>query len=137
MLEFLNQPGIREPFWFCMGIIVYRTASTVITHGHMFLTVQTVYKQILVLLASVINEVLFINGLKYREMKENGIEESKIEEMKAVDESSLFKWANSMIVVMKSTCPKLYYKAVEYNNWVEAMEYIQSELHKLDGGKHK
>ena len=133
MLELINQPGIREVFWFCMGIIVYRTASTVITHGHMFLHVQMVVRQVIILLASIINQILFINSVKYKEMKSNGHSEEEIERTKNVDIKALHTWANSVVLMMKSYCPKIYHKAVDFDTWEQACVHIQENLEDSDG----
>ena len=115
-----------EIFWFFLGAIgaVFLTRLLSITHAA--LLVSNTINDSLLMLSKVHEDVAFIRELKAKHMREVGMDHSQIKKFEKIDAHILGNWKETVIQNMISNCPLAFRKIMKFNNWKEAMQYLDS-----------
>ena len=123
--------GMNEFLWFALGVFSYRIVSGILQYGNLSILFEEQLNHILKLLHILSEDLDKSLEMKYDVMRDAGISEEKIKNVKEND-NQLFKiWREMTISRIITHWPKLYKKLIQFNNWREAIVQLQKAKKKL------
>ena len=115
--------------WAVAGAGFYKISFVIINVGRYSLFAKLIVIQCLKLLGCVVEDLAFVQELKYLQLAKSGMGEEQIEFIKKVDDQALSRWKENSIKTFKTAFPGVLTNIVKFNNWEEAMKELD-RLHK-------
>ena len=109
---------------FFSGIFTYSVLSSFIGIGRIGLYIREVEKNALIMLATSAESIAFIQSIKYKTMKENGISADTIQSTKNIDDYNFSAWKNSAVSKLLAAYPEKYRSLKRYVDWNTAMDFL-------------
>ena len=107
--------GMNEFLWFALGVFSYRIVSGILQYGNLSILFEEQLNHILKLLHILSEDLDKSLEMKYDVMRDAGISEEKIKNVKEND-NQLFKiWREMTIARIITHWPKLYKKLIQYS----------------------
>ena len=123
--------GMNEFLWFILGVFSYRIVSGILQYGQLSMLFEEQLNHVLKLLHILSEDLDKSLEMKYDVMRDAGISEEKIKNVKEND-NQLFKiWREMTIARIITHWPKLYKELIQFNNWGEAISQLQKAKKKL------
>ena len=95
------------------------------------ISMYKLYDHVLKNILLIISLAMFNHAIRYelvyKKLKENGVEEDKLEKIKQEDVAVLRKWADDCISSLIVFFPKAYKKLININSWHDAVKYLEKE----------
>ena len=102
---------------------------------HMWRLLREVIAHLLLICLGIIEDVEFLKELKRKQMHESGFTREQIRKFEEVDERTLTKWKDAVILSLVTKVPRGFRTMMPFNNWHEAMAFLRTELRALAGEK--
>ena len=109
---------------FFSGVFTYSVLSSFIGIGRIGLYIREVEKNALIMLATSAESIAFIQSIKYRTMKENGISADTIQSTKNIDDYNFSAWKNSAVSKLLAAYPEKFKGLKRYVDWNTAMDFL-------------
>ena len=100
---------------------------------HMWRLLREVIAHLLLICLGIIEDVEFLKELKRKQMHESGFTREQIRKFEEVDERTLTKWKDAVILSLVTKVPRSFRSMMPFNNWHEAMAFLRTELRALGG----
>ena len=120
---------MKAATWFMCGVLCHRTLAIFLGYGRVAMFAQEMNDSILKLIGSVVEDLAFIRELKYKTIRESGLDDEKLELMKSVDSQLTTSWKRDRINRFLNSYPKRYHHLIQFSDWDEAMARL-TELYK-------
>jgi len=117
--------------WAAAGAIFYKASSAIISAGRYTIFAKGVVCHCLTLMGTVVEDLAFIQELKYQQLAKSELSEKQIDFIKQVDEQTLENWKENSINIFKNSFPGPLSSIVKFANWKEAMKELD-RLHKTN-----
>ena len=115
---------MEQAMWFFAGVVSFKLIAKLLEYKQLVdFTAQTGL-QILMVAANVLQDVAFMQSIKYRNLKENGASEAELQLIKEIDEQVILNWKNSVIMKFKSTIPTSVARVFDFDDWDGAMRSL-------------
>jgi len=118
---------------FCAGIFTSVYLTRLIEVVHLWKIVQEVVARLLLMCVTIIEDVAFIKQLKKNQMEKANFTAEQIREFEEMDEYTLTKWKDSVILSLVNTAPPRFRGALPFTNWNEAVKFLEEILCKTKG----
>jgi len=102
---------------------------------HMWRLLREVIAHLLLMCVGIIEDVEFLKELKRKQMREADFTREQIRKFEEVDERTLTKWKDAVILSLVTKVPRNFRSMMPFNNWHEAMAFLRTELRALGGEK--
>ena len=131
-----HELGIFIVLGFVGGVFMsfYLTRFMEVVHMHRLF--RQFLAHLLVMCVGIIEDVAFLKELKRKQMVEANFTQEQIAKFEEVDDHTLTNWKNSVILSLRSKAPPPFKTMMPFNNWNEAVAFIERELVKLRGRKN-
>ena len=116
-----------EALWFFSGIISFQILSALFRYSQLALFAQEIIVSCLSLLVKLHEDAAFIQQLKHKILEDSDISKEKINLILETDKRSLRGWRVSVITHFLMAFPRSFRGLVKFNNWEQAMIYLQNE----------
>jgi len=103
---------------------------------HMWRLLREVVAHLLLMCVGIIEDVEFLKELKRKQMLEADFTREQIRKFEEVDERTLTKWKDTVILSLVTKVPRNFRSMMPFNSWHEAMAFLNRELRDL-GGKEE
>jgi hypothetical protein len=100
---------------------------------HMWRLLREVIAHLLLMCLEIVEDVAFLQELKRKQMHESGFTREQIRKFEEVDERTLTKWKDAVILSLVTKVPRSFRSMMPFNNWREAMAFLNTELRALKG----
>tara|TARA_R110002020_G_scaffold414335_1_gene623838 strand:- start:974 stop:1384 length:411 start_codon:yes stop_codon:yes gene_type:complete len=100
---------------------------------HMWRLLREVIAHLLLMCLEIVEDVAFLQELKRKQMNESGFTREQIRKFEEVDERTLTKWKDAVILSLVTKVPRSFRSMMPFNNWREAMAFLNTELRALKG----
>ena len=120
-----NADLVKATAWFFAGVLCHRFVARLIGYAQLSLFAEELNMSMLRLIKSVLDDMLFIKQSKYKTMRQAGIAEDKIEQVKSFDDQAYHSWKNNLMNQFLSAYPRTLYHTVKFSDWDEAMKKIE------------
>jgi CRISPR/Cas system-associated endonuclease Cas1 len=117
-----------EALWFFGGAISFQLLSKLFRYGQLVHFTSEVGLYILNLCALIEYDVAYMRALKYKQLRDSGVEEKQIQLIKDIDKESINNWKHSVILKFKQTLPKSVRGVFAFNDWDGAMRVLDQHL---------
>tara|TARA_R110000824_G_scaffold191891_3_gene373695 strand:- start:3707 stop:4084 length:378 start_codon:yes stop_codon:yes gene_type:complete len=118
-------------FGMCVGGIVGLFLNHALRFGQAALMFKDAEYMCLQMLALSLEDASFLKTVKHRFIKQMDSPENIIKITINDDEFNLDRWKKESIKRLMARYPSNYSRIVEYNNWTEAMQFLEKERKKL------
>lgn len=98
---------------------------------HMWRLLREVIAHLLLMCLGIVEDVAFLQELKKKQMKESDFTREQIRKFEEVDERTLTKWKDAVILSLVTKVPRPFRSMMPFNNWHEAMVFLNKELRAL------
>ena len=102
---------------------------------HMWRLLREVIAHLLLICLGIIEDVEFLKELKRKQMHESGFTREQIRKFEEVDERTLTKGKDAVILSLVTKVPRPFRSMMPFNTWHEAMAFLRTELRELGGEK--
>ena len=116
---------------FISGIIITVFLSYALGIGLGLLLFKEAEYMCLQMLALSIEDAAFLKVVKQQFMKQFDYNKNVVKITINDDEFNLDKWKKESIIRLMDRYPPTYKRIVEYNNWKEAMQFLEKERKKM------
>ena len=120
---------LKAATWFLCGVVCHRFLAALLGYGRVAIFAQEMNDSVLKLVGSVVEDLAFARELKYKTIKESGLEDTQLELIKSVDSQLTESWKRDLINRFLNAYPKRYYHLIQFSDWDEAMARL-TELYK-------
>ncbi len=100
---------------------------------HMWRLLREVIAHLLLMCVGIIEDVEFLKELKKKQMKDSGFTPEQMRKFQEVDDRTLTKWKDAVILSLVTKVPRSFRSMMPFNNWHEAMAFLNAELRSLKG----
>ena len=100
---------------------------------HMWRLLREVIAHLLLMCVGIIEDVEFLKELKKKQMKDSGFTPEQMRKFQEVDDHTLTKWKDAVILSLVTKVPRSFRSMMPFNNWHEAMTFLNGELRSLKG----
>ena len=100
---------------------------------HMWRLLREVIAHLLLMCVGIIEDVEFLKELKRKQMHESGFTQEQMRKFQEVDDMTLTKWKDAVILSLITKVPRGFRTMMPFNNWHEAMAFLRTELKELSG----
>ena len=100
---------------------------------HMWRLLREVIAHLLLMCVGIIEDVEFLKELKKKQMKDSGFTPEQMRKFQEVDDRTLTKWKDAVILSLVTKVPRSFRSMMPFNNWQEAMAFLNAELRSLKG----
>ena len=118
---------------FCAGIFASVYLTRLIEVVHLYRMVARVITHILLMCVGIIEDVEFLKELKRKQMVDSGLSDDQIRHFEEVNDQSLAKWKESVILSIISRAPPRFRSMLPFTNWKEAVEFLERTLKDIKG----
>ena len=117
-----------EALWFFAGALAFQILSKLFRLGQLDrLSIETA-TSLLVLAASVHEDIYFAREMKYKKLEEDGVTGDDLELIKTLDERATQAWRDSMVKKFKTGLPPAIAGIFKFDNWDGAMAFMQKNI---------
>ena len=99
----------------------------------MWRLLREVIAHLLLMCVGIIEDVEFLKELKRKQMHESGFTQEQMRKFQEVDDRTLTKWKDAVILSLITKVPRGFRTMMPFNNWHEAMAFLRTELKELSG----
>ena len=131
----LQQLSVFVVLGFCAGVFTSFYLTRFFEVVHMWRLMREVIAHLLLMCVGIIEDVEFLKELKKKQMRESGFTPEQMEHFEEVDERTLTKWKDTVILSLVTKLPRNFRTMMPFNNWQEAMAFLKTELRALGGGE--
>ena len=121
---------------FSAGVFASFYLTRLLEVVHMWRLLREVIAHLLLMCVGIIEDVEFLKELKKKQMKESGFTPEQMRKFQEVDDRTLTNWKDTVILSLVTKVPRQFRTMMPFNNWREAMTFLQTELQLL-GGEEK
>ena len=118
-------------FW--AGVFASFYLTRLLEVVHMWRLLREVIAHLLLMCVGIIEDVEFLKELKKKQMKESGFTPEQMRKFQEVDDRTLTNWKDTVILSLVTKVPRQFRTMMPFNNWREAMTFLQTELQLLGG----
>tara|TARA_B100000131_G_C17950649_1_gene546305 strand:+ start:369 stop:746 length:378 start_codon:yes stop_codon:yes gene_type:complete len=111
-----------ELVWFIGGAFTYRLLSRLLALTQAAMVFKNIEANILVILASLAEDMSYIKNLRYKSMQEANVDIEHIKKNRASDEEFFEAWKASCIRNIHTSVPN--YIKPSFSSWSEGMDII-------------
>ena len=122
-----------ELVWFLGGAFVYKFLSRLFGLYQATNVFKNLEINILIMLASFTEDIAFIKALRYKTMKESGVDPEQIEKNRSTDDEFFDVWKKSCIRNIHTSVPT--YIKPSFSSWNEGMNLVNQFLRDQGHGK--
>ena len=115
---------MEQAVWFFAGVVSFKLISKLLEYKQLVEFTAQTGLQILLVAANVLQDVTFMQAVKYRKLKESGTSEHELQLIKEIDEQIIMNWQNSVIMKFKSSIPPSVARVFDFNDWDTAMRSL-------------
>jgi hypothetical protein len=119
---------MTEALWFFGGAIAFQFLSKLLGYGQTIAFAAETGLYVLRLCATMLHDVVYMQTLKYKQLRDSGVEEKQIQLIKDIDKESINNWKHSVILKFKQTLPKSVRGVFAFNDWDGAMRVLDQHL---------
>jgi|TARA_R110000824_G_scaffold92132_1_gene223737 hypothetical protein len=102
---------------------------------HMYRLLRELTAHLLLMCAGIIEDVEFLKELKKKQMHESDFTPEQIKKFQEVDDRTLTNWKDTVILSLVTKAPRNFRSMMPFNNWSEAMAFLETELRPPRGEK--
>ena len=113
-----------ELVWFLGGAIIYKFLSRLFGLYQATSLFKNLEINILIILVSITEDMAFIKALRYKTMKDSGVEPDQIEKSRAKDDKFFDAWKKSCIRNIHGSVPT--YIKPSFSTWNEGMNLVKN-----------
>tara|TARA_R110000824_G_scaffold67377_8_gene174593 strand:+ start:35271 stop:35657 length:387 start_codon:yes stop_codon:yes gene_type:complete len=113
-----------ELIWFIGGAVIYKFLARVFALTQTAAVFKNIEYNILLLLATVTEDMSYIKSLKYKIMRESNLNPEQIKKNRMVDEEFFEAWKSSCIRNIQTSVPN--YIELSFGSWKEGMSMLSS-----------
>ena len=118
---------------FMCGVFTSFYLTRVFEVVHMWRLLREVIAHLLLMCVGIIEDVEFLKELKRKQMHESGFTQEQMRKFQEVDDMTLTKWKDAVILSLITKVPRGFRTMMPFNNWHEAMAFLRTELKELSG----
>ncbi len=118
---------------FAAGVFASFYLTRLLEVVHMWRLLREVIAHLLLMCVGIIEDVEFLKELKKKQMKESGFTPEQMRKFQEVDDRTLTNWKDTVILSLVTKVPRQFRTMMPFNNWREAMTFLQTELQLLGG----
>ena len=118
---------------FSAGVFASFYLTRLLEVVHMWRLLREVIAHLLLMCVGIIEDVEFLKELKKKQMKESGFTPEQMRKFQEVDDRTLTNWKDTVILSLVTKVPRQFRTMMPFNNWREAMTFLQTELQLLGG----
>jgi hypothetical protein len=118
---------------FMAGVFTSFYLTRVFEVVHMWRLLREVIAHLLLMCLEIVEDVAFLQELKRKQMHDSDFTLEQIRKFEEVDERTLTKWKDAVILSLVTKVPRSFRSMVPFNNWREAMAFLNTELRALKG----
>jgi len=100
---------------------------------HMHRIFRDVVAHSLLMCVGIIEDLAFLKELKRKQMVEGEFTREQIAKFEEVDDQTLTRWKDAVILSLISKAPRPFRTMIPFNNWNEAIAFMERELVNLRG----
>jgi putative Mn2+ efflux pump MntP len=100
---------------------------------HMWRLMREVVAHLLLMCVGIVEDIEFLKELKRKQMHESEFTPEQIRKFQEVDERTLTNWKDAVILSLVTKVPRNFRSMMPFNNWLEAMAFLKTELRALGG----
>ena len=100
---------------------------------HMHRIFRDVVAHSLLMCVGIIEDLAFLKELKRKQMVEGEFTREQIAKFEEVDDQTLTRWKDAVILSLISKAPRPFRTMIPFNNWNEAIAFMERELANLRG----
>ena len=100
---------------------------------HMHRIFRDVVAHSLLMCVGIIEDLAFLKELKRKQMVEGEFTREQIAKFEEVDDQTLTRWKDAVILSLISKAPRPFRTMIPSNNWNEAIAFMERELANLRG----
>ena len=116
---------------FSAGVFASFYLTRLLEVVHMWRLLREVIAHLLLMCVGIIEDVEFLKELKKKQMKESGFTPEQMRKFQEVDDRTLTNWKDTVILSLVTKVPRQFRTMMPFNNWREAMTFLQTELQLL------
>jgi len=117
-----------EALWFFGGAIAFQILSRLFKAGQLVRLSIDVAASLLVLAASVHEDIYFAREIKYKKLEEDGVIGDDLELIKALDERTTQAWRQGVVFKFRNSLPESLKSIFAFKTWDEAMAFMQKNI---------
>ena len=121
---------------FALGVFTSFYLTRLFEVVHMWRLLREVVAHLLLMCLGIVENVAFLQELKRKQMREADFTDEQIRKFEEVDERTLTNWKDTVILSLVTKVPRNFRSMLPFNNWHEAMAFLNRELRDL-GGKEE
>jgi len=121
---------------FVLGVFTSFYLTRLFEVVHMWRLLREVVAHLLLMCLGIVENVAFLQELKRKQMREADFTDEQIRKFEEVDERTLTNWKDTVILSLVTKVPRNFRSMLPFNNWHEAMAFLNRELRDL-GGKEE
>ena len=114
--------------WFFGGAITFQILSRILKAGQLVRLSIEVGASLLVLAASVNEDIYFARDLKYKKLEEDGVTGTDMELIKEMDERAVAAWRQGVIFKFQNCMPQTMQGVFKFRDWNGAMRFVQKHI---------
>jgi len=118
---------------FSAGVFASFYLTRLLEVVHMWRLLREVIAHLLLMCVGIIEDVEFLKELKKKQMRESGFTPEQMRKFQEVDDRTLTNWKDTVILSLVTKVPRQFRTMMPFNNWREAMTFLQTELQLLGG----
>ena len=111
-----------ELMWFVLGAITYKLLSKLLAITQATIVYKSAERHILVVLATLTEDISYIKALKYKAMLESDVSPEKIKKSKIIDEEFFNTWKITCVRNIHAAVP-IYIKP-SFETWEDGMRLV-------------
>ena len=117
-----------EALWFFGGALAFQVLSRLFRAGQLVKLSVDVGASLLVLIASVHEDIYFAREIKYMKLQEDGVSGEDLKLIKALDEKATQAWRDAVIYKFKNSLPAALKDVFKFQDWDGAMQFLQKNI---------
>jgi putative Mn2+ efflux pump MntP len=118
---------------FVLGVFTSFYLTRLFEVVHMWRLLREVVAHLLLMCLGIVENVAFLQELKRKQMREADFTDEQIRKFEEVDERTLTNWKDTVILSLVTKVPRNFRSMLPFNNWHEAMAFLNRELRDLVG----
>ena len=111
--------------WFFAGALCHKFLSTMLNIVAAYNVFDMTLKSSIRLLVHVSEVYCKIQDMKYEKLREDGMPELELQELRELDEANLELWKMLIINNIISFCPEVFRRSLKFQNWDEAKKLLK------------
>jgi hypothetical protein len=117
-----------EALWFFAGALSFQLLSRLFRAGQLITLSTEVGARLLVLAASVHEDIYFAREIKYKKLREDGVIGDQLELITALDEKATDAWRQGIVFKFQDSLPMSLKSVFSFKDWDGAMEFMRKNM---------